>query len=136
MRLELTAAGRHSAMLGLAHGIAHVSFVGGGFFVPARSPYDRQLLADHVLDRVRVKGNVQVLVDGQRWLVQLLRDSNMTGCRRCGSAVDLVCCRLAHRAARYCVACAFTTDRSFRAIGSGRTSAPSHARSEIEDNAA
>lgn len=135
MRLELTAAGRHSAMFGLAHGIAHVSFAGGGFFVPARSPYDRQLLADHALARVRVKGNVQVLVDGQRWLVQLLRDSSMT-CRRCGSAVYSVCCRSAHRAARYCVACAFTTDRSFPAIRSGRTSAPSHARSEIEDNAA
>ena len=123
-------------MFGLAQGIAHVSFAGGGFFVPARSPYDRQLLADRVLDRVRVKGKVQVLVDAQRWLVQLLRDSNMAGCRRCGSAMDSVCCRSANRAARYCVACAFTTDSSFPAIRSGRTSAPSHARSEIEDNAA
>ena len=55
MRLELTAAGRHSVMFGLGQGIAHVSFAGGGFFVPARSSYDRQLLADHALARVRVK---------------------------------------------------------------------------------
>lgn len=126
----------HSAMFGLAQGIAHLSFAGAGFFVPARSPYDRQLLADLVLDRVRVKVNVQVLVDGQRWLVQPFRDGNMAGCHRCGSTMDSVCCRSANRAARYCVACAFTTDRSFPAIRSGRTSAPSHAPAEIEDNAA
>jgi len=138
MSVQLTAAGRPSAMFGRAQGIAHVPFAGGGLFVPTRSPYDRGLLADHVLDRVCVKGKVHVLVDGQRWLVQRFRDSNMAGCRRCGSPMDSVCCRLANRAARYCVARALTTDSnsSCPAIRSGRTSAASHAPSEIEDDAA
>lgn len=123
-------------MAELAEGIAHVSFAGGGLFVPVRSPYDRQLLVDHVLDRVRVKGTVQVLVDRERWLVQRLRDSHTAGCCRCGSAVDAACCRAVHHTARYCVACAFTTDRSVPALRSDRPSIPSHARSDIEDHAA
>ncbi len=53
----------------------------------ARSPYDRQLLAEHVLDLGRVKGDVQVLVFDKRWLVQLLRGGRMADCCRCGDAV-------------------------------------------------
>src|SRR5947208_3275352 len=100
-------AGKETPMIGIAKGVAHVSFSGGGMFVPARSPYDRQLLVEHVLDGVRRRGNVQVLVDDQRWLVHLLRDDCMVACWRCGCAVDSICHCTADDAVAYCVTCAF-----------------------------
>jgi hypothetical protein len=57
-------------MTTLVKGVAHVSFVGGGTFFPARSPDNRQALVEYVADRVRAAGRVQVLVDGQRWMVE------------------------------------------------------------------
>src|SRR5437879_780667 len=88
-------------MTGIAKGVAHVSFPGGGMFVPARSPYDRELLAEHVIDRVRLKGNVQVLVDDERWLVHFLRGKGTVDCWRCGGAVDSICYCTADDAVAY-----------------------------------
>lgn len=93
-------------MIGIAKGLAHVSFVGGGIFVPARNPYDRQMLIEHVVDRVRAKGNVQVLVDDQRWLVRLSRGPSVD-CYRCGYSLDAACYNTAGGAAVCCVGCAF-----------------------------
>ena len=95
-------------MTGVAQGIAHVSFSGGGIFVPARTPYDRQMLIEHVVDRVRAKGQVQVLVDSQRWLVHLLRERSATKCWSCGIAPDSVCYPTAASDVVLCVRCAFT----------------------------
>ncbi len=75
----------------MTKGIAHVSFSGGGMFVPARNPYDRQLLAEHVLSRVRAKGQVQVLLDNQRWMVDRSPGRRSICCSRCGIAVDSAC---------------------------------------------
>lgn len=91
----------------LAKGIAHVSFAGGGVFVPARSPYDRQILVEHVADRVRAQGHVQVLVDDQRWLVRLSRGPSVDCCCSCGYSLDAACYSTAGGAAVYCVECAF-----------------------------
>ncbi len=49
-------------MIALAKGIAYVSFPGGGMFVPARSPYDRQMLVECVADRTLGTYKVQVLM--------------------------------------------------------------------------
>ena len=100
-------------MIGLAEGIAHVSFVGGGLFIPARSPYDREVLVEHILDRVRMKGNVQVLVDNRRWLVNLLEARCATGCSSCGSNMTSVCSDTAVDGVVYCVPCAFARHRTF-----------------------
>jgi hypothetical protein len=75
----------------MTKGIAHVSFPGGGMFVPARNPYDRQLLAEHVLSRARAKGQVQVLLDDQRWMVYHSPGRRNICCSRCGVAVDSAC---------------------------------------------
>jgi hypothetical protein len=93
-------------MMTIAEGIAHVSFAGGGMFLPARSPYDRQVLTDHVVDRVRSKGSVQVLLDTQRWLVQLLRAGRTARCEKCNSVVDCICYTSREDAA-CCIRCAF-----------------------------
>ena len=75
----------------LANGIAHVSFRGGGIFLPARNPYDRELLLEHVAARVRSSGEVQVLLDGERWQVHPHRRSAACTCAHCGDAVDAAC---------------------------------------------
>ena len=95
-------------MTGIANGIAHVSFPGGGTFVPARTPYDRQILIEHVVDRVRTKGHVQVLVDDQRWLVRLLRDPSTARCGSCAKGLNAVCYATAPDEMVYCVRCALT----------------------------
>jgi hypothetical protein len=90
----------------LARGIAHVSFSGGGIFLPARDPYDRQTLIEHVIDRVHAKGCVQVLVDNHRWLAQ--RGTAQVGrtCALCGQVTDAVCFSTTSSGAAYCVRCA------------------------------
>ena len=92
-------------MNAMAKGIAHVSFVGGGTFLPARSPYDRQLLAEHVIERVRTKGQVQVLMGDHLWMMQRNRGTT-TYCARCGAAAVIACQFGGSRGACYCVACA------------------------------
>ncbi len=91
----------------MTRGIAHVSFVGGGIFLPARSPYDRQLLAEHVQSRVHAKGQVQVLIDDQRWMVHRRPSSGFAGCSHCGSSINSACYLGAGSGRPYCLTCAF-----------------------------
>lgn len=88
-----------------------MSFRGGGLFLPARSPYDRQLLVEHVLSRVRAAGQVQVLLDDQRWMVHRHRGQSATCCARCGAWVDSACYAGARLGQPYCVRCALGVPR-------------------------
>ena len=91
-------------MNGVANGIAHVSSRGGGLFLPARTPYDRQLLAEHVAARVRSSGQVQVLLEGQRWLVSRSSRRGSGRCGRCGVGVITICSAAGGDA--WCLTCA------------------------------
>src|SRR5512144_1804999 len=95
-----------SNMNAMAKGIAHVSFAGGGFFLPARNPYDRQVLVEHVSERVRAKGHVQVLLADQLWTVHRSRGANTAACVRCGVAAPTVCYFRGSGEACYCLTCA------------------------------
>jgi len=92
-------------MQNLPSGIAHISFVGGSTFVPARSPYDRELLVENVLDRVRVKGRVQILMSNERWLA--CRAYSYCQCSACGRGTDTPCYRPGTSEEALCVRCAF-----------------------------
>ncbi|MFI5365153.1 MAG: hypothetical protein ACHQ4J_05975 [Candidatus Binatia bacterium] len=94
-------------MTGVGKGIAYVSFPGGGIFMPARSPYDRQMLIEHIADRVRSKGQVQVLIDNQRWMVHLNRGPSADCCEGCGYTRDPACYSPTIGDGAYCVKCAF-----------------------------
>jgi len=89
------------------NGIAHISFHGGGIFMPARTPYDRQLVAEHVADRVRTKGRVQVLIDDQRWMVHVNNGAVGAGCAGCGVALRAASCCAVGNDSVYCVRCVF-----------------------------
>jgi hypothetical protein len=90
----------------IADGIAHVSFPRGGTFLPAWTPYDRQILVEYVGASLHSSGQVQVLVDGQRWMVHLSRSSVMPCCLSCGCSADSACYSAAHGEEAYCVRCA------------------------------
>jgi len=91
----------------LSHGIAHVSFAGGGLFLPVRSAYDRQTLAEHIAARARAKGDVQVLLNDKRWLVCLIRTRPDADCSGCRKALDVACYATGDPDPAYCVKCAF-----------------------------
>lgn len=95
----------------LSRGIAHVSFKGGGICLPARSPYDRQLLAEQVTTQSRSKGMVQVLLDDDRWMVHTHIGSGPVHCVQCGRRSSSVCYSESHSGA-FCVACAVGHERS------------------------
>ena len=90
----------------MTRGIAHVSFSGGGMFMPARDPYDRQMLAEHVLSWVRTSGKVQVLIGSERWIVHQRRGSSGVCCVGCGCRIGSACYFAAGDPAPYCVTCA------------------------------
>ena len=52
-------------------GIAHVSFQGGGLIVPAQTPYERQLLFEHVEASAKQHGGVRLDCKHQHWTVSL-----------------------------------------------------------------
>jgi hypothetical protein len=87
-------------------GVAHISFSGGGVFLPARNPYDREILVEHVADRVRSKGEVQVALDDRCWSVSL--SSVGICCASCGHPLDSACYSPANGFAAFCVKCAFS----------------------------
>lgn len=91
----------------LSKGIAHVSFTGGGLFLPVRSPYDRQILLEHVTERARKKGLVQILLDEARWMVDGRKRASRTPCTSCGDTVHFACFSPSHNDAVYCLSCAF-----------------------------
>ena len=97
-------------MNAMAKGVAHISFAGGGVFLPARSPYDRQVLAEHVGERVQAKGQVQVLMGDQRWLVRRNRSPLAARCASCGMTAVNACYSRGREEVCYCVACAFGND--------------------------
>jgi len=101
----------------LPEGVAHVSFPGGGIFLPARNPYDRQVLMEHVTNHLEPDGEVQVLIDGHRWLVRRRRDSP-SRCLRCGCVSRLACHATSGDRTVCCSHCAFGSN--FRCRASGR----------------
>src|SRR5262245_5997015 len=87
-------------------GVAHVSFLGGGLFLPGRTPYDRQMLAEHVIDCLHTKSRVQVLLAGRRWIVQPGASGSAARCARCAASIKTAACALGGSGPRYCLRCA------------------------------
>ena len=95
-------------MVTLPRGVAHVSYRGGGCFLPVRTPYGRELLVEYVGDLVRSKGLLQVLIDGQRWFVRGSTGCVSANCANCGRALMTRCDH--EEAAPHCLRCAFLSE--------------------------
>lgn len=92
-------------MMHIVDGVVHVSFVGGGVFLPARSEADRARVRAAVLDQMRVTDRVQVLAGGQRWVVRRVEAMQPVECHSCGTVTDSACFG---DGIVFCVACALT----------------------------
>ncbi len=93
-------------MLGPPEGIAHVSYDGGSLCMPARSPYDRELLAEMVLREALAHDTVQLLFDHDRWLVRRLEWPRRVRCRRCRQPTGCACYSGRRQEAAHCIECA------------------------------
>lgn len=93
-------------MTSTAKGIAHVSFPGGGVFLPTRSATDRHQLIKYVDAHLRASARVQVLLGNQRWVA---RTAAGVRCERCDGAVERALASPTERAT-YCVSCALGGD--------------------------
>jgi len=58
-----------------------------------------------IVDPTRTYGQVQALVDGQRWTAQ--SHSRGVTCTHCGSATEIACYADASADATYCLKCVF-----------------------------
>ena len=70
-------------------GTAHISFAGGGLILPAHTPYDRQLVFEHVEASAKHHQQVELSARGRHWriLLKAARRELCGGCAR--SLLDL-----------------------------------------------
>jgi len=87
--------------------VVHVSFAGGGIFLPNEGPADRQYLVDYVGHLLSSKQTVQILRCEQRWLAE--RCGDYCCCAGCGRAAKAVCRETRNEAEPYCLRCALET---------------------------
>src|SRR5574337_953677 len=84
--------------------VVHVSFTGGGIFLPNEGPADRQYLVDYVAHILHSKPKVQILRCEQRWLAE--QSAVYCSCVSCGRATKSVCRETRNEAEAYCLRCA------------------------------
>lgn len=88
--------------------VVHVSFRGGGIFLPNEGPVDRQYVMEYVAHILQSKPQVQVLHSDQRWLVE--RCGWSCSCAHCGRGSTAVCRRPSNKTDAYCLRCALETE--------------------------
>lgn len=84
---------------------AHLTFMGGGLMLPARTPYDRQILREHVLNRARHVQELRVRVGRKTWCVERPTEQTPFVCGSCKRQLT-VALHAPPADTMYCVACA------------------------------
>ncbi len=83
--------------------VAHISYVGGGMFLPDHGPGDRHTIIEYVIRLIRSKQKVQVLLENQRWLVH---SGALVRCANCDLLTSTGCHEATKDHERYCLNCA------------------------------
>ena len=99
-----------------ASNIAHVQGVSGTFVVPAHSPYDRQMLREHV---EMLAGRVSTLtlgLRGTRWIITRCPAAGAR-CTTCAHFLGRLSCSRGDEAAAMCIDCAMQPERNERREG-------------------
>ena len=86
---------------------AHVTYTGGWVMLPVRTSYDRELLVDHVVQRVGRTGVTRVELDGRVWSVRQVAADLTAPCVCCGRPLGANCCVTTLSEAPQCTRCAF-----------------------------
>jgi hypothetical protein len=69
--------------------IAWISFRGGGTIIPARSPYEREILIEHIDQCAKRYGSVRVELDRETWTIDCKHGVGI--CSTCHRSTDGVC---------------------------------------------
>ena len=88
--------------------VVHVSYLGGGIFLPDDGPGDRHTIMDYVERLVSSKQTVQILLDNQRWLVQ---PGQNACCASCDVVTKTACREASDGGELYCLRCALSPAR-------------------------
>ena len=85
-------------------GVARISFQGGALFVPVKTPYDRELLFEHLDLYARRHGTIRVDLNRRELTVRKTDDQTKPVCSICQRRLDTLTYALAGRT--LCGACA------------------------------
>ena len=84
-------------------GVARISFDGGGLFLPAKTPYEREVLFEHVDRYAKRHGRVCVELNRREWNVSV-SNSQPGRCTACERPLDHLTYALGGRS--LCLSCA------------------------------
>jgi hypothetical protein len=90
--------------------IARIQMDGGALLLPARTPYEREVVLDHVRHRLRLYGFVHLEMNGRRCKVEPVAPAAGARCASCTRRVGTLACRIA--AQMLCIDCALAPARS------------------------
>jgi hypothetical protein len=79
-------------------------FSGGGVILTAQTPYDREVLADYVLDCARRNHNVRLAIGRETWRVEA-RGGDRLVCSQCHRPLPETRCYASERQTVTCVRC-------------------------------
>lgn len=51
--------------------VAHISFEGGGLIIPVHTPYERQMLIEHLEVSTKRHGRIRLDINRRRWTVSM-----------------------------------------------------------------
>jgi hypothetical protein len=86
--------------------IARIEMDGGALLLPARTPYEREVVLDHVRHRLRLYGFVHLEMNGRRCRIEAVAAASGAACAGCRRRIAGFACRLV--AQMLCVDCAVT----------------------------
>ena len=90
--------------------IARIQMDGGALLLPARTPYEREVVLDHVRHRLRICGFVHLEMNGRRCKIEPIAFTPGATCASCTRRVGTVACRIG--AQMLCIECALAPGRS------------------------
>lgn len=90
---------------------AQVQGVSGTFLVPAHTPYERQILREHLARRVGHRSPLTLGMHGKRWIIT--RDNSTSSrCASCAQAVGRLSCHQDDGGYTTCIDCAMRPQNS------------------------
>jgi len=90
---------------------AQVQGVSGTFVVPAHTPYDRQMLREHLAGRIGHLSTVTLGVHGKQWTITQ-HDAPSSRCATCTRSVGRLSCNQDDGSCSTCIDCAMRPENS------------------------
>ncbi len=85
---------------------AHVMFGNGGLVLPNRTPYERQILQDYVVDQAHHTDKLRIRIGRMLWVAERPRDDRPMVCVHCRRPLKVAALHASGSEATYCAACA------------------------------